>query len=144
MKVQRVMRASPQAYVAVSGLSGLVIFILLVTSADRPYAVLVRAFSLALLATVLAWLRAFRVTLDAQGMEFRSLFGGLQRIAWDDIYDVRVSLEFSHPLRGPLRLTVTPRAETGLQPFGVNAKVFDSANVRLVIECWREMQASRA
>jgi len=100
----------------------------------RP-ALLPVGLSLGLVAMWNVWLAAFKIEVDHAVLMYRSLLGGRQRIALQDISKAvfESGYQSAGVLEPPSRLVVLPRSSTQ-QPIRINRGVFDDRDVIRLIE----------
>ena len=84
-------------------------------------------------AFALTWLFSFRIVLTPTEVIFRSLFRGRQSIRHEQIKIVRLTFSLKRT-RGPFRLVIEPRDNSGARELDINAKVFSMAALDAVLD----------
>lgn len=128
-----VFRAARGAYVAMHAVFGTVLLVWLYGALfiSRDFGKLAAIWA-TFYGVVLFWLHRFEVVITDNELIFRSLFGE-QRIAHGEIALVSLGFHLGSG-GGPLRLSVTSRADPNTPVMSINAKVLSREAVRAVLD----------
>lgn len=135
-----IIRAARATYVVAGVLAAVLLLLAVMAVAARPSdrsSWEAASFIAALVALVLAWIRAFRIEFHDGVMRYRSLFGGSRPIRLTDIQSAEVEVGVKRArisFRPTFRLVVRTRPGTGeRRELVINLKVFSLPDVEALM-----------